>query len=345
MNTAVKRVRALPAGTRAWLRASLLVVGLPGLLGGALWWMTTMPASSLVGELPPLSDRERELEGRLRIHVQALAGEVGERNVFRPDRLRAAAAYLESTLADLGYRVGSQRFETHRVSVRNLEVERTGSSGSAEILVVGAHYDSVPGTPGANDNGSGVASLIELARLLTDQDLPRTVRFVFFVNEEPPFFMTSDMGSLRYARRCRDRGERIVAMLSLETMGCFSDEEGSQRYPFPFSLLYPSRGNFIAFVGNLASRRLVRLAVGSFRRHASIPSEGAAAPGWITGIGWSDHWSFWKQGYPAVMVTDTALFRYEHYHTSLDTPDRVQYGQLARVVAGLEKVIVDLASE
>jgi hypothetical protein len=171
------------------------------------------------------------------------------------------------------------------------------------------------------------------------------VRFVFFVNEEPPFFMTSDMGSLRYARRCRDRGERIVAMLSLETMGCFSDEEGSQRYPFPFSLLYPSRGNFIAFVGNLASRRLVRLAVGSFRRHASIPSEGAAAPGWITGIGWSDHWSFWKQGYPAVMVTDTALFRYEHYHTSLDTPDRVQYGQLARVVAGLEKVIVDLASE
>jgi hypothetical protein len=231
------------------------------------------------------------------------------------------------------------------VPVRNLEVEQRGHSRPDEILVVGAHYDSVLGCPGANDNGTGVASLIELSRMLTQRDLPRTLRFVFFVNEEPPFFTTGHMGSLRYARRCRERGERIAAMFSLETMGCFSDEEGSQQYPFPFRFFYPSRGNFIAFVGNLASRRLVRRAVGSFRRHASIPAEGAAVPGWMAGIGWSDHWAFWQQGYPAVMVTDTALFRYEHYHMPQDTPDRVRYGHLARVVAGLEKVIVDLASE
>jgi hypothetical protein len=152
------------------------------------------------------------------------------------------------------------------------------------------------------------------------------------------------MGSLRYARRCRERGERITAMFSLETMGCFSDEEGSQRYPFPFRFFYPSRGNFIGFVGNLSSRSLVRSATESFRRQASIPAEGTAAPGWITGIGWSDHWAFWRQGYPAVMVTDTAIFRYEHYHLPQDTPDRIRYGHLARVVAGLERVIVDLAS-
>jgi len=339
------RLRVLPAGTRGWLRASLLVVGLPGLLVGALSWMTTMPESSSVGELPPLSDREREIEGRLRVHVQALAGGIGERNVFRPDRLHAAAAYLESTLVDLGHRVDSQPFESLEVPVRNLEVEHPGRSASDGILVVGAHYDSVLGSPGANDNGTGVASLIELSRLLARRDLPRTVRFVFFVNEEPPFFTTGHMGSLRYARRCRERGERVAAMFSLETMGCFSDEEGSQQYPFPFRFFYPSRGNFIGFVGNLASRHLVRRAVGSFRRQASIPAEGAAVPGWITGIGWSDHWAFWQQGYPAAMVTDTALFRYEHYHSPLDTPDRIRYGHLARVVAGLEKVIVDLANE
>jgi hypothetical protein len=337
-------MRVLPTETRGWLRASLLVVGLPGLLGGALWWMTTMPEHSAVEDLPPLSAVERDLEGRLRAHVYALAGDVGERNVFRADRLELAAKYLETTLTDLGHHVASQVFESREVTVRNLEVVRTGRSLPDEIIVVGAHYDSVVGCPGANDNGTGVAAVIELSRLLASRELSRTVRFVLFVNEEPPFFQTDDMGSLHYARRAKERGERIVAMFSLETMGHFSDEDGSQHYPFPFSFFYPSRGNFIAFVGNLSSQSLVRHAVRSFRRQASIPSEGAAVPGGITGVGWSDHWAFWQQGYPGVMVTDTAPFRYEHYHTPLDTPDRVHSGHLARVVAGLEKVIVDLAN-
>jgi hypothetical protein len=150
------------------------------------------------------------------------------------------------------------------------------------------------------------------------------------------------MGSLRYARRARERGEPVVAMLSLETIGYFSDEEGSQRYPFPFSLFYPSRGNFLAFVGNLASRDLVQRVVGSFRLHSPLPSEALAAPGWIAGIGWSDHWSFWRLGYPAVMITDTALFRYRHYHKPTDTPDKVDYEKLARITLGLEQTIRDL---
>jgi hypothetical protein len=321
------------------------VVGLPGLLGGALWWMTTMPEGRAPDDRSSSRDVERGLEGRLRVHVQTLAGDVGERNVFRPEGLERAAEYLETALVELGHQVEAQELESDGVAVRNLEVEQTGRARPGEIVVVGAHYDSVLGCPGANDNGSGVAAAVELSRLLGSRELDRTVRFVFFVNEEPPFFQTDEMGSLHYARRARARGERIVAMFSLETMGYFTDVEGSQQYPFPFGLFYPSRGDFIAFVGNLSSQSLVRRSVDSFRRHASIPAEGAAVPGGITGVGWSDHWAFWQQGYPGVMVTDTAPFRYPQYHTPEDTPDRVCYPQLARVVAGLEQVILDLAHE
>lgn len=337
------KLEVLPRGAKGWGRAGLLWLGFFGLLGGGAWWMTAMPGRTLVGSLAPLDERERDLEPRLEIHVRALAGDIGERNVFRPDDLAAAASYLEANLRAAGRPVASQTFEAAGLAVRNLEIEHRGQSRPDEVIVVGAHYDSVIGSPGANDNATGVAAVLELARLLADRELPRTVRFVLFVNEEPPFYLTDDMGSVHYARRARQRGERIVAMFSLETIGYFSDDEGSQQYPFPFRLFYPSQGNFVGFVGNLASRRLVRGALASFRRHASLPSEGLAAPGWITGVGWSDHWSFWKQGYPGVMVTDTALFRYEPYHSARDTPDRILYGHLARVVAGLEKVIIDLA--
>jgi hypothetical protein len=321
----------------------LLGVGLPGVLALCAWWMMAMPGRSLDGPLPPLDERESDLARRLEVHVRVLAEEIGERNVFRPDRLATAAAHLETTLSAAGHRVSSQPFEVGGLEVRNLEVEHRGHSRPDEIVVVGAHYDSVMGSPGANDNATGVAAVLELARLLTARELSRTVRFVLFVNEEPPFYLTEDMGSLRYARRARERGERIVAMFSLETIGFYSDAEGSQHYPFPFRFFYPSRGNFIGFVGNLASRSLVHDALASFRRHATLPSEGLAAPGWITGVGWSDHWAFWQQGYPGVMVTDTALFRYEAYHTPSDTPERVVYDRFARSVAGLEKVVLDLA--
>jgi hypothetical protein len=134
-------------------------------------------------------------------------------------------------------------------------------------------------------------------------------------------------------------------MLSLETLGYYSDREGSQRYPFPFGLLYPSRADFVGFVSNIGSRSLLRRCVGSFRRTTAFPSEGLAAPAWIPGVSWSDHSSFWEQGYPAIMVTDTALYRYPAYHTAADTPDRVDFDRLARVVAGLARVVVDLAGD
>ena len=187
-----------------------------------------------------------------------------------------------------------------------------------------------------------MAATLALARAFAGRHGERTLRLVFFVNEEPPHFQTASMGSWVHARRCRQRGEKVVAMLSLETIGYFSDEAGSQRYPAPFSLFYPSTGDFIAFVGNYASRRLVREVVGSFRRRARFPSEGGALPGFIPGIGWSDHWAFWQEGYPALMVTDTAPFRYPYYHSVYDTPDRLDYDRMARVVSGLEGVVEDL---
>ena len=183
----------------------------------------------------------------------------------------------------------------------------------------------------------------ELARLLAGQQLARTVRFVAFVNEEAPLFQTDAMGSWLYVRRSRARGEQVVAMLSIETIGFYSDIVGSQHYPFPFGLLYPRTGNFIGFVGNIASRALVRRSIAAFRQHTPFPSECVAAPGWMTGIGWSDHWAFWREGYPGVMVTDTALFRYAPYHTRGDTPDQINYERMARVVAGLARVVTTLA--
>ncbi|MFQ5844315.1 MAG: M28 family peptidase [Planctomycetota bacterium] len=307
-------------------------------LGGL--FMMRMPGRSHRGPLPALTAQESALAQRLRAHVEQLAGVVGERNVRRPDRLEAAARYIEDVWRRLGYEPRRQNHEVAGSAVSNVEVSLRGGE---EIVVVGAHYDSVPGCPAANDNASGVAAMLEIARLLRGRRSARAVRFVAFVNEEPPFFQTPDMGSLVYARRARERGEKIAGMLSLETIGCYSDADGSQRYPFPFSLFYPGTGDFIAFVGNLGSRSLVRRCIASFRSHTRFPSEGAAVPGWIPGVGWSDHWSFWKAGYPAVMITDTAPFRYAHYHAPSDTPDRLDYERMARVTAGVARVVTEIA--
>lgn len=308
--------------------------------------MTHMPGKSWSGVLPPLSMEQARLADRLGKHTAMLSEEIGERNLWRDGTLDAAADYIEATLKSMGYAVSSQVYTVQGTSVRNLEAVHGGTSLAEEIVLIGAHYDTVNGSPGANDNASGVAALIEIARLLAAKQLARSVHFVAFVNEEAPFFYTWKMGSHRYARRAHERGDNITAMLSLETIGYYSDADGSQQYPNPvYAWLYPNTGNFIGFVGNLASRKLVRQCLGSFRRHSAFPSEGIAAPGRMMGIHWSDHWSFWQEGYPALMVTDTALFRYPHYHASTDLPDSIDYERLARVVEGLAKVAVDLAQQ
>jgi Zn-dependent M28 family amino/carboxypeptidase len=290
------------------------------------------------------------LREELRANVQKLAGEIGERNMWHHTQLNAAADFIEDSFSRAGLRTRRDSYEIQGQACHNIEAEISGHR--PEIIVIGAHYDSVFGSPGANDNGSGAAAVLALAQRFaareTERHPPqrtpnRTLRFVAFVNEEPPYFLSGEMGSLVYARRCKERGDKISAMISLETIGYFSDAPHSQTYPSPgLGVFYPKVGNFIGFVSNVKSRPLLRRVIALFRKHAKIPSEGAALPAFIPGVSWSDQWSFWQQGYPAIMVTDTAPFRYPYYHSSSDTPDKLDYDRFTLVVSGMEKVIQDL---
>jgi len=289
-----------------------------------------------------LSPDEMGLREELRRDVQTLAGDIGERNLNRYPQLQAAAEFIESSFVRAGLQAKRDSYTLNSVLCHNIDAEVRGSS--PEIVLIGAHYDSVVGAPGANDNGSGVAATLALARRFAARSTSKTLRFVAFVNEEPPFFQTPQMGSFVYASRCKQRGDKIAAMISLETIGYFSDAPHSQKYPAPgLGIFYPTTANFIGFVGNFHSRALVRRAISLFRAQQKIPSEGAALPAFIPGVSWSDQWSFWQHGFPAMMVTDTALFRYRHYHEPTDTPGKLDYDRFALVVSGLENVIVDLA--
>ncbi|MBS1991765.1 MAG: M28 family peptidase [Cyanobacteria bacterium SZAS LIN-3] len=326
--------------------------------------MIQMPGKSFSGVPPALSAQEKQLSARLKEHVETLAGKIGARSLTAaPANLERAAAYITQSMEKLGYKpqrheykisdkFGDDPFFSRAEAAKlvgmkaaNIVAEIKGSDAAGEIVVIGAHYDSVFDCPAANDNGSGVASMLELARYLAGKKCRRTVRFVAFTNEEPPFFRTENMGSSRYARECHARKENIVAMLSLETMGYYTDKPDSQEYPAPMGSAYPTSGNFIAFVANLKSAELNKQCLATFRQSAQFPSEGICAPESLPGIDYSDQQGFWALGYPALMITDTAHLRYKHYHTPGDTADKVQYGNLARVVHGLEAVLNDLANK
>jgi hypothetical protein len=327
--------------------AMLPLLGLAALAVGGMNFMFAMPGTSYHGQLPELTAEEQKLAARLQQHVTAIAGE--EHNVAHYGQLEQTARYIEKALADYGYAIKRQQIASEAGPVRNLEVSLAGAKGNGQpsrVVVVGAHYDSVSGSPGANDNASGTAAVIELAGLLKNVRLADgyELKLVLFVNEELPYFKSRQMGSWVHANDLHARGQQVAAMLSLETMGYYSDARGSQHYPSALSSVYPDRGNFIGFVGDLGSRALVHRVITSFRRHASFPSEGIAAPASIPGIDWSDHWAYRQFGYPALMVTDTAPYRYPYYHSAQDTPDKIDYGKLSRVVKGIEQVIRELVN-
>jgi len=310
-----------------------------------IWRITQMPLKSYKGPLKPLSDEESQLANRLSAHVAYLSETVGERCLSRPGSLQTVTEYLRDTLKQAGYAATDHTYSIEGHAVSNIEVSLVGSDDSSGPFIVGAHYDSVVGTVGADDNATGVAGVLELARLLQGSKLRRPVRFVLFVNEEPPYFQTDTMGSLVYARQLRRDRIPVSAMISLEMLGFYSDVPGSQKYPPVLDLFYPGHGDFIGFVGNQESRDLVRRSIRRFRESASFPSEGVAAPADWPGVGWSDHWSFWQQQYPAIMITDTAMFRYPYYHTPLDTANRLDFGRMARVLSGVRRVVESLAME
>lgn len=292
------------------------------------------------------------LAGRLESDVRALAEGIGERNMYRDGSLDEAAAWIEARMAQAGYRPLRQSYELSGIAMsryagqraENLIAKLPGMKRTGEIVVIGAHYDTVLGSPGANDNASAIAVLLALAERFADQPQRRAVRFVAFVNEEPPFFLSRDMGSYAFASHSRALREQITAMIAMDGLGYYSTEPGSQHYPAPgLRWRYPDTASFISFVTRVRDRRLLRQALSAFRKHATVPSEGAILPRFVPGVSWSDHWSFWQHAYPALLVTDTLPFRDPCYHTPLDTPDRLDFGRMAGVAEGLADVVARLA--
>ena len=333
-----------PETRRAVLRR---VIGYPAiiLLLVLLLWIISIrvPGKSWSGALPPLKAAEDTTRALLERHVSVLATDIEVRNEARMSAYDSAAMYVQTAFEALGYAVTSLPYDARGKRYRNLEVVLPGRRYPGQMVVVGAHYDNVPDTPGADDNASGTAALLELGRLLRDRPMDRTVKLVAFANEEPPFFFTEDMGSRVYAKAARTRGDSIIAMLSLETLGYYSDKPKSQRYPPILGWFYPDRGDFVGFVGNIGSRSLVHRAIASFRSHTQFPSQASAAPMQIPGISWSDQWSFWKEHYDAIMITDTAPFRNDNYHLETDRANTLDYARMARVVHGVARVVQDLA--
>ncbi|MDO9383209.1 MAG: M28 family peptidase [Hyphomicrobiaceae bacterium] len=311
-----------------------LVLGIYG-----LW----VPGRSFSGQAPALTAPERELAGRLKAHITAIASV--PHNTRRPAALERSAAAVEAAFRSMGYEPQKQVYESDGVSVRNIwvTIEPAGGDDVAAV-VVGGHYDSAGDAPGANDNASGTAATIELARLLKGYKPARTrIYLVAFVNEESPYWGTQDQGAARFADLLLQKGERVRGMLSLETLGWFNDEPGSQTYPKPFNWIYPDIGNFVAIVGMPGSRSWLHEVIAPFRHSATVPSIGGIAPSSIPGIAWSDHAPFADRGIPALMLTDTAPFRYPHYHRTSDTPDKVDVETLARITTALDKTLRELA--
>lgn len=327
------------------LLLTTILVGLPIVALLTLWLQVVwMPGEPYRGPFQPLSADERDLRDSLRADLTVLADEIGERNVsHRYDGLVQAAQFIEEHLRGSGHETRRQELLVQGKPVWNIEVECAGRNLDQEIIVVGAHYDTVPGSPGANDNGSAVVANLALARMFAHLPIERTIRFVFFVNEEAPYYMTDAMGALHYARNCEVEGDNVIGMISLETIGSYSDAPLSQRYPAAvLRHLYPTTGNFLAFVSNIRSRRFLHRTIRGFRR-TQFPSQGIAAPRWLKDIFRSDHAAFWACGYPGMMVTDTANFRYSQYHTAEDTVDKINFECLARVVSGMRGSLLELA--
>jgi hypothetical protein len=319
----------------------LILLAIFGVLGEAL----LMPGSSYHGKAIPLTAEENVIAEDLQKEIQILSSDIGERNTRKYEKLNETCRHIEASFRAAGYNPRQQRYTLDNYVFANVEAEMLGSKRPKDIIIVGAHYDSVLGCPGANDNGSGTATVLELSKLMAHCKPECTVRFVLFTNEEPPFFGGTEMGSYQYVQEIKKRNEKVIAMLDMETLGYYTEAPHSQTYPSNFTPFYPDQGNFVTFVGNRHSRPLTEACIRTFRDTTKFPSEGVAAPEWVNGVDWADHKWFWHEGIPAVMITDTAVYRYPHYHTKQDTVDKLNYPAFAKVVAGLHGVVEQLANK
>jgi len=273
--------------------------------------------------------------------VKHLSEDIGRRSHLDLRRLDRAAAFIEERFRLYGLEPKRQAFTYNGNTYYNIIAEVKGSGSVKDgLLVIGAHYDTVSGTPGADDNASGVAGLLELARLVAAEPVDKTVRFAAFSLEEPPVFMTRHMGSYVYAESLKKEGAQVYGMISLEMLGYFCDKAGCQFYPSSlFRLFYPDRGDFIAFVGDLSSRSFTKKLKKAFKSVSSFPVESLNSLSIIPGVDFSDHRNFWKFGYPACMATDTAFYRNPNYHGPGDTADTLDYKRMAEFVEGLHRAL------
>jgi hypothetical protein len=304
----------------------------------ALWFWITQP---LFSSPTPLATRSAE-PARLEAHVRMLSTQFHPRDESHPENLDRAAAYIRAEFEKAEGVVSEQPYEVNGKTYRNV-IAWFGPE-TKQHIIVGAHYDTAGPFPGADDNASGVAGLIELAQLLGSKELPVRVELVAFTLEEPPYFRTAHMGSAIHAASLRQQGVNVRAMVSLEMIGYFSDEPESQKFPTSFlGAFYPSRGDFISVVGTLGEGLLVRRVKAAMRGASPLPVYSINSPSSVPGVDFSDQLNYWNAGYHAVMITDTAFFRNQNYHTAYDTPDRLDYKRMAMVVEGVHAAVLVLA--
>jgi hypothetical protein len=280
---------------------------------------------------------------RLQDHLRTLTISIGERSVLLPENLKRTAEYIESFYREIGIPVHSEPYQYRDFMVSNVVAEVSFCANPSERYLIGAHYDSVAGTVGADDNASAIAVQLEVARhlkaLKDHKELDLAVKFVSFTLEEPPAFGTRHMGSRVYARKAKRENEQIDGMICLEMVGYSCHNPGCQSYPFPLMFLgYPKEGNFIGIVGNFRSRKFSQILFQSFRKNHELPVVKLTVPfrGWLMpSVRLSDHSSFWDRGYNAVMITDSAFYRNPHYHLPSDTMDRLDYRFMAELVESL----------
>lgn len=285
-------------------------------------------------------DDIKEIEANLETTVRFLSEKIGSRSYADLAQLNKSADYIEEKLVSYGCIVKRQSFTCMENTYHNIIGEVSGDKDS-EILVIGAHYDTVPGTPGADDNASGIAGLLELARLAEGNSLSRTICFAAFTLEEPPFFRTRLMGSHVYAKSLHEDNANVSGMVSLEMIGYYCDRKGCQYYPFSFfKWFYPASGNFIAFVGNVLSKDYTRRVKHAFQQAVVLPVVSLNTVSLVPGVDFSDHSSFWDFGYPAFMITDTAFYRNPNYHTAGDTADTLDYKRMALLISGLKSAVI-----
>lgn len=295
------------------------------------------------GPRPVPGPAQVALRDELRGDVEMLSRTIGPRDgAFSLRALHRAQDWIEKSLADAHVSTRLDAFDANGIKFANVEGTIRGTTHPEEIIVLGAHYDTVRGSPGANDNASGVAALLATARRFHGRPLERTLRLVFFVNEESPFAWGLYMGSRVYAERCREHRDQIVAMICIDSLGCYSDAPRSQRYPGFIAWRFPSTGNFVGFCSSEENRALLDRVVRAFRSQAKIDSIGVALG--AKDANRSDHASFCAQGYPAVLMSDTSEFRDVNYHQRTDTAEKLDYDGLALACEGLFAVVEDLGN-